>query len=100
MTLIIRQVRGADFRQRVALPAPADSYNAITCQARCLGLAADLDVRALDDSAMVEIHAPAAVTAGWPLRLVACDLRLSVGGEVAQTETFLIHMLPEVTGNG
>jgi hypothetical protein len=97
--LIIRHARGADFRQRVTLPASPETYDQMTCQVRRADLVCDLSVNGLDGSQMVEIHAPAAMTADWPLRLLSCGLRLTVGGEVAHSEEFLIQVLPEVVAN-
>jgi len=100
MDTIIRLKRGSDFRHQMVLPETAADYDTIACRARCGVEVWALSVRRLDDAPRVEIHAPAAMTAEWPLRLVACDLRLTVGSEVALTETFQIMVLPEVTTDG
>lgn len=99
MTTIVRLVRGADLRHHVTLPELAESYGALTCQARCGEMVDNLSVRALDGMRVAEVHAPSAMTADWPLRLVSCAVRATVDGEVAHSETFLIHVLPEVATN-
>lgn len=94
--LITPQARGATFRQRHRLPAPNAQYTTITARVARGSFSADLAVRRLPDTDEIEVSATAEETAFWPLRLLPCAIKMTVGAEAAVTETFYIHMLPEV----
>lgn len=92
----IPHTRGATLRQRYRLPAQNSRYTTITARVARGDFSAELAVRRLPDTDEIEISATAAATATWPLRQLACAIRMTVGAEAAVTERFFIHMLPEV----
>ncbi len=99
--MTLHLTRGATFRTRLTLTDDPEGLTGaiVTSQLRRGNFVADLDVRMLTDvPGMVEISAPAEVTAQWPCALIACDVRVvQPGGEVFATQTFHINILPEVT---
>lgn len=106
----IKLTRGATFRHSFTLPARVDVYTGMSAQVRDTDgeLLADLDVRPIDDTAKVEVSAPAEATASWPTpplsrpNAITCvfSLRVMIGGEVAHVDTKYLQILPEVTSNG
>lgn len=96
---IARLTRGATFRRRMTLPEDSGTYDGMTAQARKGETVTDLAVRPIQSTPFVEVSATAAQTAVWPLGLLPISLRLTVGPEVAHSQTFYLNISPEVTEN-
>lgn len=96
MAKIIRQTRGATFRYHHRLPESNARYTTITARVARGEFSVELAVRRLPGTDEIEVSATAEATATWPLRLLPCAIRMTVGAEAAVSETFYIHMLPEV----
>lgn len=105
---MIDHVRGATLRHRLRWPASLQAAEVTSEVLLPDGARQSLSLRVLEASdllpgaaepgfAFVEISAPAALTAAWPVAVLPTDVRCQIGDEVAHSEILYLNILPGVT---